>query len=193
MTAPLTKNSLTNAHGFSVLELLIVIAMISVVTGFALIQVAQARQDMTRTNATQLLAAHLEKGRLDSVRRRPADPTAMAQVSIINAGFYSFTIDADGDGALDAPQVVSLPADSDLEFNTPYPRTIYFNWRGRTVDEDGNTADPAFITISNDYGSSQIDLSPSGQASLDGPPPSTAVTNHTAPAPVYRNDTQVHP
>jgi prepilin-type N-terminal cleavage/methylation domain-containing protein len=193
MTAPLTKNNSADARGFTILELMIVIAMISVITGFALIQVVQARQDMTRANALQLFAAHLEKARVDSVRRRPADTTEMAQVSIINASFYSVTIDSDGSGGLDAPKVISLPENSNLEFNVPYPRTIYFNWRGRTVDADGNAATPDFVTISNAYGESRIDLSSSGQPSLEGPPPNPTVTNSTAPAAEFRDDTQVHP
>lgn len=186
----LTHYHSSDACGFSVMELLIVVAMIAVITGFALIQIVEARQDMTRENAAQLLAVHLEKARLDSLRRHPGIPDEMAQVSIINESFYSFTIDADGNGTLDAPQVVSLPAGSNLQFNDPYPRTIYFNWRGRTVDSGGNVATPEFVSITHSHGSNRIDLSSAGEASFDGAPPaSSAVTNSAAPAPEFRNDT----
>jgi Tfp pilus assembly protein FimT len=192
MIAPLSNNKFSDARGVSVLELLIVIAMISVITGFALMQVVEARQDITRENAAQQLAAYLEKARLDSVRRHPGAAAEMAQVSIINASFYSVTIDADGDGTLDAPRVISMPAESNLQFNTPYPRTIYFNWRGRTVDGAGNPATPDFVSLTHGHGSSRIDLTPAGQPSLVGAPVSSPVVNSAAPAPSLRSTTQVN-
>jgi Tfp pilus assembly protein FimT len=191
MIAPYSSNQLANARGVSILELLIVVAMIGVITGFALMQVVEARQDMTRENAAQQLAAYLEKARLDSVRRHPSAPAEMAQVSILNATFYSVTIDADGDGTLDAPRVMSMPAESNLQFNTPYPRTIYFNWRGRTVDVAGNPATPDFVSLTHGHGSSRIDLTPAGQPSLVGAPVSSPVVNSAAPSPELRSTTQV--
>jgi hypothetical protein len=115
----------------------------------------------------------------------------MAQVTVINATFYSVAMDADGNGTLDAPKVLSLPAGTALQFNTPYPRTIYFNWRGRTVDAAGNVASPPFVTISNSYGSSRIDLTTAGQTTLEGPATSSPVTNSAAPAPNFRPKTQI--
>lgn len=191
MIAPYSTNQFADARGVSVLELLIVVAMIGVITGFALMQVVEARQDMTRENAAQQLAAYLEKARLDSVRRHPSAAAEMAQVSIINASFYSVTIDADGNGTLDAPRVISMPAQSNLQFNTPYPRTIYFNWRGRTVDAAGNPATPDFVSLIHGHGSSRIDLSSAGQPSLVGTPVSSPVVNSTAPPPALRSTTQV--
>ena len=186
------EQSLRKSAGFSVLELLIVVAMISVVAGFALLQIFRSQQQMKRANAAQLFAAKLEKARLDSVRRHPLIPAQMAQVSIINESFYSVAIDSTGDGTLDAPTVISLPPNTDFQFNGPFPRTIYFNWRGRTVDAAGAPANPSFVTISSTkFGQSRIDLTSSGQTSLEGPPASSPVTNSTAPAPSYRTNTQM--
>lgn len=193
MKAPLTQKKFSNAPGFSVLELLIVVTMISVITGFAFMQIARAHQLMIRANAAQQLAAYLEKARLDSVRRRPTIPAEMAQVAIMNATFYSVTIDSDGNGTLDPPRVISLPADANLQFDVPYPRTIYFNWRGRTVDSAGNIANPSWVTIrSPNYGFTEIDLTSAGQPTFDGPPASSAVINSSpVPAPSFRPNTQI--
>jgi prepilin-type N-terminal cleavage/methylation domain-containing protein len=181
-----------NTRGFSVIELLIVVSILSVVSGFALMQITRARQVMTRENAARQLGSYLEKARVDSLRRHPAASAQMAQVTIINATFYSVTIDTDGDGTLDAPKVMSLPADSALQFNTPYPRTIYFNWRGRTVDAAGNVATPSFITISTTAGPpSRIDLTTAGQPTLEGPAASSPVTSSSPPAPNFRPKTQI--
>lgn len=178
-------------NGFTVIELLIVLTIISVLSGFALMQITRARQVMIRENAARQLAGYLEKARVDSIRRHPMTSAQMAQVSIINATFYTVTIDANGDGALDAPQVVSLAPDG-LQLNGPFPRTIYFNWRGRTVDAAGNVALPPFVTISNTL-TSRIDLTTEGQPSLAGAPSSSAVNNSNAPAPAYRPNTQISP
>lgn len=190
MKVTLTSHPHKNADGFSVIELLIVVAMISVITGFALIQIVQARQDMTRANAAQQLAMYLEKARIDSLRRHATTSTQMAQVTIVNAGFYTVALDADGNGTLDAPLVVSLPSDSGLQFNGSFPRTIYFNWRGNSVDEAGVSATPPFISISNTYGETRIHLSSAGQPAFEATPPVSPVTNSAAPAPNYRRNTQ---
>jgi prepilin-type N-terminal cleavage/methylation domain-containing protein len=178
-----------NTRGFTIIELLIVVSIISVVCGFALMQITRARQVMVRDNAARQFDSYLEKARVDSLRRHATASAQMAQVTLINATFYSVTIDADGNGTLDAPKVISLPAN--LQFNTPYPRTIYFNWRGRTVDATGNVASPPFVTLSNTYGSSRIDLTTEGQPTLEGPPASSPVTSSAAPSPVFRSKTQI--
>jgi prepilin-type N-terminal cleavage/methylation domain-containing protein len=187
LTAP--NNS---TRGFTLIELLIVITILAVVSGFALMQVSRARAVMVRENAARQLGSYLEKARVDSLRRHPTNSAQMAQVTLINATFYSVTIDADGNGTLDAPKVFSLPANSGLQFNTPYPRTIYFNWRGRTVDTAGNIASPPFITISTTSGAAtQIDLTTAGQPSFQGPPASDPVTSSAAPSPTFRSNTQI--
>lgn len=177
-------------RGFTVIELLIVLSIISVLSGFALMQITRARQVMIRENAARQFAGYLEKARVDSLRRHASTSAQMAQVSIINATFYTVSLDANGDGALDTPRVVSLAPDG-LQLNGPFPRTIYFNWRGRTVDAAGNVALPNYVTISNTL-TSRIDLTTGGQPTLAGAQPaSSAVNNSAAPSPSLRPKTQI--
>jgi Tfp pilus assembly protein FimT len=195
MKPPLiTKNS-ANESGFSVLELLIVAVMISVLVGFAIAQIAQAKQHMTRANAVRELAIYIEKARLDSVRRHATTSAQMAQVSIINANFYSVTLDANGDGTMEAPRVIGMPADSDLTIqNGTFPRTIMFNWRGRTVDGAGNpTPDPDSVRIGNSYGSTTVRITNGGQTAIDSIPTASPVSNQDNTAPVFRERTEVTP
>ena len=193
MKAPLPQKNLSNDAGVTVLEVLIVLTMIAVISGFALMRIVRARQIMIRANAAQEFVGYLEKARLDSVRRRPLPTTAeMAQVSIVNANYYSVTIDADGNGTLDAPKVIRLPVNTDLQFNGTFPRTIYFDWRGRTVNSTGTITAASAITISSaTYGSTSINLSDAGQAAIDAAITSNTVTNtNPAPAPTFRDNTQ---
>lgn len=192
MKAPLTQKKLGNAAGVSVLELLIVITMLAVITGFAVMRIVRARQVMIRANAAQELSSYLEKARLDSVRRHPNTTAEMAQVAIVNATFYSVTIDSDGNGTLDAPKVISLPANLGLQFNGPFPRTIYFNWRGRTVDSTNAIAAPASISISSStYGSTLINVTDTGQPTIGAATSSNPVTNSTPPVPSLRDNMQI--
>jgi Tfp pilus assembly protein FimT len=192
MKAPLTSKTLSNAAGFSVVELLIVVAMIAVFSGFAFMKIVRARQLMIRANSAQEIVSYLEKARLDSVRRRPSAVSEMAQVSIVNATFYSVTIDADGNGTLDAPRVMRLRSDTDIQFTGTFPRTIYFNWRGRTVDNTNAITTPAVITLSSaSYGSTVINVSDTGQPSIGTAITSSPVTNSNPPAPGLRDNTQI--
>ena len=192
MPAPLITKRSGNAAGFSVVELLIVAVMLSVVTGFAITQIAQAKQNMTRANAVRELTTNIEKARLDSVRRHATTSTQLAQVAIINANFYSVTLDANGDGAMDAPLVIGMPADSNLTIqNGTFPRTIMFNWRGRTVDSSGNTTNPDSIRIGNSYGSTTVRITNAGQTAIDVSPVAGPVSNNDNSVPVFRDHTQV--
>lgn len=193
MKAPLMKKRSANDSGFSVLEVLIVAVMISVLTGFAITQIARARQNMTRANAVRELTTNLEKARLDSVRRHATLNGQMAQVAIINANFYSVTLDTNGDGVLEAPRVIGMPADSELTIeNGPFPRTIMFNWRGRTVDSSGNTVDPERVRIGNTYGSTTVRITNAGQTAIDVSPVATTVANQDTSLPRFRETTQVN-
>lgn len=194
MKAPLIEKQSGNDAGFSVLELLIVGVMVSVLIGFAITQVARAKQNMTRANAVRELATYIEKARLDSVRRHATTTAQMAQVAIINANFYSVTLDVNGDGTLDAPRVIGMPADSNLTIqNGTFPRTIMFNWRGRTVDTSGNSINPESVRIGNSYGSTTVSITNAGQTAIDLSPVATPVSNQDTSVPALRETTQVTP
>ncbi len=192
MKAPLTSTKLSREAGVSVVELLIVVSMIAVFSGFAFMKIVRARQLMIRANSAQELAGYIEKARLDSIRRRPSLVSEMAQVQIVNATFYSVTIDADGNGTLDSPRVIRLPSDTDIQFTGTFPRTIYFNWRGRTVDSSNAITTPVAITLSSaTYGSTVINMSDNGQSSIGTTISSSPVSNSNPPAPTFRDNTQL--
>ena len=194
MKAPLINKQSSSDAGFSVLELLIVGVMISVLIGFAITQIAKAKQHMTRANAVRELTTYIEKARLDSVRRHATSSAQMAQVAIINANFYSVTLDVNGDGTLDAPRVIGMPANSNLTIqNGAFPRTMMFNWRGRNVDTSGNSTNPESVRIGNSYGSTTVSITNAGQTAIDLAPVATPVSNQDTSVPALRETTRVTP
>lgn len=177
-------------RGISIIELLIVVSMIFVISGFALMNISRARQVSVRSNVAREMTSYIEKARLDSIRRHSTTAAQMAQVTIVNSSRYSVTLDSDGDGTIDAARVINLPANSNLIFNGPFPRSIIFNWRGRTVDNAGVLTTPSAISITNSYGASSINLSTAGQSALDTTLQTDPITNTTAPAVTFRSQTQ---
>lgn len=148
---------------FSLGELLLVFAMISVVAGFVLVNYAQGKDTVVRTKTATDLANYLQKARLDSMRRRVNDFNQMAQVKVFNRRSYSISIDADGDGQLDIPLVMNLPAEQGIEMDGPFPKTYIFDGLGQTVDSLSHRISPNTVTVSNSSGASAIKFSETGE------------------------------
>ncbi len=123
----------------------------------------RAQQEQLRVGAAEQFAHYLDTARNDSMRRRAIEVSKMAQLTIINKGFYSVTIDANGDGVLDTPKVISL-AGQDVTMNGPFPRTFVFDSTGKMFDANHNPLSPATITFAQGYGKSVVKLSENGKA-----------------------------
>jgi hypothetical protein len=116
--------------GFSMMQLLITVAVVGIVSGLAVFGIASARQRIRLTNSSRLLASYVEKARVDSVRRHPLDPNLMAGVEVLNATTYRVKMDFDGDGVIETKDV---NLDEGVVFATD-PIALVFDWRGRLVD-----------------------------------------------------------
>lgn len=149
-------------RGFSVTELLLVLAMVSVVAGFVVLSLVRGNRAAYRTDTAVEIAGYLQKARLDSIRRNAKDLNQMAQVKIFNRRFYSIAIDGDGDGNLDIPLVKSLPEQAGIEINGPFPKTYIFNWQGQTVNSQNQLVAPQPLTVGNSSGASAIKFSDEG-------------------------------
>ena len=161
---------LSGESGFSIVEMMIVVLMIAIVTGWAVLRVSEAQQSVRLAGATQELTAYLDKARLDSIRRHATAVNQMAQVSITSPTSYSVTLDTNGDGELDPARVFDYQT-AGITFNVAaYPTTIMFNWRGRIVDDEGHQInDPAPITLRDAHGTGPaINLSAAGDTTTYG-------------------------
>lgn len=116
--------------GFSMMQLLITLGVVSVVSGLAFMGIAAAKQRIRLTNSARLLASYVEKARVDSVRRHPLNPAEMAGVEVLNGTTYRVKMDLDGNGTLDTRDIT---LDDGVVFATD-PIAMVFDWRGRLVD-----------------------------------------------------------
>ncbi len=164
----ISEDDISSCKGFSVLELLIVALMISIVISYTLTSMVRAQKPVLRINAARQFVNYLARARNDSIRRRATVSSQMAQVTILNDRYYSVTLDANGDGVLDTPIVVSL-VEEHVTLNGPFPRTFLFDSLGRTVDSNESVIHPAAITVANPSGASMVKLSDAGQPSMTQP------------------------
>ena len=154
-------------RGVSILEILIVIAMISIVTTFAVMQIGAAQRAMRLTNSAREFLGWLEKARLDSLRRHAISNVEMASITINSATSYTVTIDQNGDGTLDPARTITIPSTHAARFTgVTFPTTIYYNWRGRPVDAAGNPLNLSFSLTDGAGNTNPITVSSGGDATL---------------------------
>jgi type II secretory pathway pseudopilin PulG len=160
MRAPLTFSK-HSVRGFSIIEFLLILAMVSVIAGYAWVSYVREQRAAARANTALEIAQCLQKARIDSMRRNAKDVNQMAQVKIFNRSMYSVAIDADRDGYLDTPLVTSLEKQG-VEINGPFPKTFIFDWLGQTVDLQNHRSPPAVITVGNGSGASAVKFTETG-------------------------------
>ena len=112
------------------MQLIVVIAVVSIVSGIAFLGISSARQRIRLTNSSRVLASWVEKARVDSVRRHPMTSDLMAGVQVLDRTTYRVKMDFDGNGTVETKDVT---LDSGVVFATD-PIALVFDWRGRLVD-----------------------------------------------------------
>ena len=145
-------------EGFAMLDLLIAATIVSIVISYALTEMVHAQTAALRHRAAQEFSSYLERARNDSIRRHATDPRQMARITILTNHSYSVAIDANGDGVIDSPVMVNM-SEQKVVLGDPAPRTLMFDWLGRTVDSYLNVTQESSVTVSNNSGTSLINVS----------------------------------
>ena len=155
---PNTERAKSNTSaGFSVLDMLIVVVIVSIIVTYILGQIMTIQKPLVRTNAATRLTAYVQTARSDSIRRHANEINRMAQITVVDAHGYNVSLDANGDGNLDPPVFVDLK-DQNLRIDGPFPRMYMFDAQGRTVDPSRTPITSGSITLSNGSGKSVINL-----------------------------------
>jgi type II secretory pathway pseudopilin PulG len=165
-------------NGFTMVEITIMAAIISIVTAFGVLGITRARASVRLSGAAREYATYIEKARMHSIRSHADDAGERASVTIANAKTsYNVTLDLDGDGTMDT-RTITLP--SDVSFETV--ETIAFDWRGRTWSTvEGITTANAQVSIrlNNGTDSVSVDVTGSGDITIDSRVFDDAVPNVT--------------
>src|SRR5687768_18411600 len=96
-------------NGFTIVEILIMTAILAIVTAFGLIGITRARASVRLSGAAREYATYIEKARMHSIRSHADEAAERASVAISEAKTsYDVTMDLDGDGGMDT-RSISLP------------------------------------------------------------------------------------
>ena len=180
----------TTQKGGSVIEMLIVLAVLGIIVTFAVMQYGRSRENFSRQDVAREFKVYLERARFDSVRRRADTCSNMSSVTINSATSFSVSIDRDQDGQLELPAETSTidfsgrAGDVTVVGNgLTLPVTVRFDERGRAFlrsDCDPSSVATATVPLfyfcngtcdastANDQNANAIFISPAGTVAMMG-------------------------
>ena len=161
-----SRHALRTRSGFSVVEMLITVTLVTIITLFGVMGITRAKASIRLSGAAREYAAYIEKARTFSIRSHADDASERATVTINDdKTSYTVTMDLDGDGDMDT-KTITLP--DGVTFDTV--ETIAFDWRGRTWNTVGTTTESnaqVSITFKNSAGTVSVGVTGSGDVTID--------------------------
>jgi len=150
-------------QGFTVMQMVITIAIIAVVSTFGVMGIRTARAEFRVQSSARLFASYIEKARADSVRRHAATGSE-SWVQSTDAPNNTYTINMDfGDGTV---QTRTFQLDPGVQFGTVAWR-VTFDWRGRLTTQCPVTLSCVYQVVSSVTGTSiPVDVSGSGDITV---------------------------
>lgn len=160
MTKRSDKNRSSTDGGFSVIELLIVMAIVLTVTGLALLSTGQARNKLQLSNNVEVLKGYIERAFTDA-HKRHASGGERSIIAVSDPTHFNVTIDFDGDGVLES-RSITLTDGVRFDYDPAATPTATVDWRG-SVAEGSVTF--RLRNIRNE--TVELHLSDSGDAGID--------------------------
>ena len=159
------SNRPLSQRGFTLLQVIIVVALISIITAFGTVGVVKGRAYMRLAGSARTFAGLAEKARSDSVRRH-AMGGAMSNMQLLTTTSYSVTMDFDTNGVLDGSDTRTFNLDTNVSFDPNFVGTsITFDWRGRSIT---GQVTPVLVLSGPATGRALITISGSGDITMDG-------------------------
>jgi hypothetical protein len=127
------RNSRTprQQHGFTIMQMIVTLAIISVVSTVGVLGVKSAREHFKMQNSARLFASYAEKARADSVRRHAASGQE-ASLEMFGEGTNTYNVTMDfGSGVVETR---TFQLDPGIIFRTAAAK-VTFDWRGRLLGE----------------------------------------------------------
>jgi prepilin-type N-terminal cleavage/methylation domain-containing protein len=97
----MNKSERTSQFGYSLIEVLIVLAIVVVLATFAIMALGTSAENIERQNIAKGFKVALERARFDSIKRRATDCAKQARVEITGPTSYSVITDQDQNDTID--------------------------------------------------------------------------------------------
>ena len=152
----------SNARGYSIVQLIITIAVALIIAGFAIVGISRARDHVRLMNSARQFAGYLERARGDAVRRHTG-----ATVFVVDNNTYGVTMDWDG---LGNPTTRNFDLVQGVTFTEGMlGKSVSFDWRGRIFREDsfGFFTRKSFGVSDTDGYSVAVGVTASGDVTFD--------------------------
>jgi Tfp pilus assembly protein FimT len=165
-----SSERLRGEGGFTMLQLVMTVTVMTILGTFAFMGITSARADMRLTGSARQFAAHVEKARIDAVRRHVSSalPT---KVEFVDGNTYRVTMDWNGSGT---PTARDFTFETGVSLFSQPTAPITFDWRGRM------TACTATFSLYNVSGhQTTIDITGSGDVTVDSDIEQVATVSHT--------------
>ena len=187
------ESNLMNAErrgerGFTVLEVVFVVAIIVIVVSFGVISITRAQKDLGLDKAMREFTMYLEKGRVEAVRRH----TTVSVITITSATQYTVALDTNYDGTSSTSENRTITLPSGMTFNSAnltYPATISYDYRGRSsfTNITGTS-----VAMTNTYGtSSAMTMTGGGDVTLNSTVTGPAANTNINPVTTVSNTANV--
>jgi prepilin-type N-terminal cleavage/methylation domain-containing protein len=149
-------------RGVGMLELVIVVAIVAIVSTFALLQIRSSRSALRVQNSVRQLASYMEKARIDAVRRH-----GTSTVTFTDTRTYSITMDFNNAGS---PSTRTFTFLEGVQLASSELPNVTFNWRGRTLTSGSSCVTTFAVSDTMDHGLS-VDVSGSGDVTVENQQP----------------------
>jgi Tfp pilus assembly protein FimT len=159
---PQKLKQLNRQRGVGIVELVIVLAIVGVVTAFAVIQIKYSRSALRVQNSVRQLASYMEKARIDAVRRH-----GTSSVVFSDTRTYSVTMDFRNNGS---PITRTFTFQKDVNIASSDLPNVTFNWRGRTLTAGSSCVTTFAVSDKMNHGLS-VDVSGSGDVTVENQQP----------------------
>jgi len=119
--------STASQQGFTLLQTIIVVAIIGIATTFGILGIKTARAEYQHQSAARLFASYVEKARADAIRRH-AGPGEESSIETFGPETTAYAVTMDwGEGVVETR---TFDLDEGLTFDVA-ARKVVFDWRGR--------------------------------------------------------------
>ena len=162
MTLQKFRPCIHKQHGIGVAELVIVMAIIAIVSTFALIQIRSSRSALRVQNSVRQLASYMEKARADAVRRR-----GNTTVKFTDPRTYTVEMDFNGSGSV---SLRTFTFQDDVSLSSSDLPSVRFNWRGRILTA-GSSCVTTFSVSDTPGNGLSVDVSGSGDVTVENQQP----------------------